>query len=143
MGEGPHRNWDDNRRYGFISAGQGAKYSQFLKRLKVSDKLFAYMKGLGYVGYGEVTREAVMIKDFFVERESKLLLELPLQAKRADEHSDDPELSQWAVGVKWIRSYSAEEAKRFKGVFANQNVVCELKHSETVEFLEREFGIAK
>jgi len=123
VGEGPHRNWDDNRHYGFISAGQGTKYSHFLKRLKVGDKLFAYMKGLGYVGYGEVTREAVMIKDAFVERESKRLLELPLQAKLANEHSDDPELSEWTVGVKWIRSYPAEEAKTFKGVFANQNVV--------------------
>jgi hypothetical protein len=50
-------------------------------------------------------------------------------------------LSEWAIGVNWLKSYSAEDAKTFKGVFANQNVVCELKHSETAEFLEREFGI--
>jgi hypothetical protein len=141
VGEGAQRNWDDNRRYGYISAGGGAKYSRFLKRLKVGDKIFAYMKRLGYVGYGEVTVEAVMIRDFFVAKESKRLLDLPLKAKLAHDNSDDPELSEWAIGVKWLRSYSAEDAKTFKGVFANQNVVCELKHSETVEFLEREFGI--
>jgi hypothetical protein len=86
VGEGAHRNWDDNRRYGYISAGGGAKYSRFLKRLKVGDKIFAYMKRLGYVGYGEVTREAVMIRDFFVAEESKQLLDLPLKAKLAHDN---------------------------------------------------------
>src|SRR5262249_37552723 len=105
VGEGAHRNWDDNKRYGFISAGQGATYSRFLKRLKIGDKIFAYMKKLGYVGYGEVTREAVMIKDFIPDGESKPVLELPLRAKHADENSDSPELSEWAIGVKWFRAY--------------------------------------
>ena len=141
VGEGPYRNWDDNRRYGYISAGQGAKYSLFLNRLRLGDKIFAYMKKFGYVGYGEVTREAVMIKDFFVDVESKHLLELPLKAKLAGENSDSPELSEWAVGVRWLKSFPADEAKTFKGVFANQNIVCELRHSETVEFVEQQFGI--
>ena len=143
VGEGAHRNWDDNRRYGFISAGQGSTYSRFLKRLKIGDKIFTYMKKLGYVGYGEVTREALMIKDFVPEGESKPLLELPLRAKHADENSDNPELSEWAIGVKWLRSYPAEDARRFKGAIANQNVVCELRDSETIEFLEREFEISR
>jgi hypothetical protein len=118
VGEGAHRNWDDNRRYGYISAGGGAKYSRFLKRLKIGDKIFAYMKQLGYVGYGEVTQEVVMIRDFFVAEESKRLLDLPLKAKLAHDNSDNPELSEWAIGVKWLKSYSAEDAKTFKGVFA-------------------------
>jgi hypothetical protein len=141
VGEGKHRNWDDNRRYGYMGAGQGMKYSRGLKRLKVGDGIFAYMKGLGYVGYGEVIQEAVMIKDFFVEKESKQLLELSLKAPSADENNDNPELSEWVIGVKWLKSYPREEAKTFKGVFANQNVVCELRQPETVEFLEREFEI--
>jgi hypothetical protein len=101
------------------------------------------MKKLGYVGYGEVTSEAVVIKDFIPAGESKPILELPLEAKHADENSDSPELSEWAIGVKWLRSYPAEDARRFKGAFANENVVCELRHGETVEFLEKEFGISK
>ncbi len=82
-----------------------------------------------------------MIRDFFVEKESKQLLELPLKAPTASMNSDNPELSEWAVGVKWLKSYPREEAKTFKGVFANQNIVCELRQPETVEFLEHEFGI--
>jgi hypothetical protein len=98
------------------------------------------MKGLGYVGYGTVTCEAMMIKDFKVD-EVKTLLESPLKAPKASENSDNPDLSEWVVGVKWIKTYPREEAKTFKGVFANQNIVCELRQPQTVEFLEREFGI--
>ena len=141
VGEGKNRNWDDNKQYGYLGAGGGMKYSRGLKRLKVGDKIFAYMAGLGYVGYGEVLQEAVMIKDFFVEKESKQLLELSLKAPSADENKDNLELSEWVIGVKWLKSYPREEAKTFKGVFAYRIVVCKLRQSETVEFLEKEFEI--
>jgi hypothetical protein len=140
VGEGEHRNWDDNRKYGYIGAGQGEWYSSALQRLSLGDEIFAYMKGLGYVGYGKVTREAVMIKDFVIEDGSPLL-ELPLRAPHADEHSEDPELSEWVVGIDWIETVPRDEAKSFKGIFANQNIVCKLRDQQTVEFLEREFGI--
>ena len=52
VGAGVHRTWNDNTRYGYIGAGQGVKYSDALTRLKVGSKIFAYMKGLGYVGHG-------------------------------------------------------------------------------------------
>jgi hypothetical protein len=45
-GETECRNWDDCRKYGFICAGQGAKYSAAMKKLKEGDLIFAYMKGL-------------------------------------------------------------------------------------------------
>lgn len=142
VGEGERRNWDDNSKYGFIGAGGGAWYSGALKRLKVGDKIFAYMKGLGYVGYGEVTTEAGMIKDFIVENEQKLLLQLPLKASEANKNSDNPELSEWVVGVKWIKTFPREKAKTFKSVFAKQHIACELRQPETVQFLEKEFGIS-
>ena len=63
VGEGEHRSWEDCRTHGFHRAGQGPKYSQPMKKLRAGDKVFAYMKGLGYVGYGEVTKEAAMAKD--------------------------------------------------------------------------------
>lgn len=142
IGEGEHRNWDDNIKYGYISAGQGKVYSDPLKRhLKVGEKILAYSKGNGYVGYGEITKEAVMIKDFIVEKYAKPLLKLPLNEPNIQQNMDNPELSEWVVAVNWIKSYAKDEAKTFKGIFANQNVVCKLRHSETVEFLKREFGI--
>jgi hypothetical protein len=86
VGEGEYRNWDDNRQYGFISAGQGEWYSSALERLSIGDEIFAYMKGRGYVGRGTVTEEAMMIKDFVMEG-GEPLLEVPLEAPKADEHS--------------------------------------------------------
>ena len=47
--------------------------------------------------------------------------------------------------VEWLKTFPREEAKTFNGVFANQNIVCQLRHPETVEFLKREFtgGLGK
>jgi hypothetical protein len=141
IGEGEHRNWDDNLKYGYISAGQGIKYSRALKRLKTNDKVFAYMKGLGYVGYGEVIEEAKPIKDFMFN--DKPLLQLDLKATNASANNESPDFSEWVVRVKWIKSFPREKAKTFKGVFAKQHIACELRQPETVQFLEREFEISK
>ena len=141
VGEGPHRNWDDNRRYGFIGAGQGAKYSKPLKRLTPESKLFAYMRGLGYVGFGEVESDAVPIREFTPNGHGRPLLELDLEAPNPSDNLDDVELCEWVVPVRWIKTFSRDQARTFKGVFANQNIVCKLSHVPTVEFLEREFGI--
>ncbi len=141
VGEGPHRTWEDNRKYGFIGAGQGKWYSDALKRLTVGEKIYAYMKGLGYVGFGEITHKAVMIKNFVVPEHYKTLLELDLQAERPNENSDDEELSEWVVGVKWIKTFPKEQAKTFVGVFANKNVVCKLRDAQTLRFVQKEFGL--
>jgi hypothetical protein len=140
VGEGEHRNWDDNTKYGYIGAGQGEKYSGPLRHLKVGDRIFAYMKGRGYVGYGEVTKEAVPIGNFVVDELGKPLLEMPLRAPRAAENKDSPDLAEWAVGIKWSKVFSREQAKTFKGVFANQNIVCKLRDSKTLEYVRAEFG---
>lgn len=141
VGEGMHRNWEDNVRYGFTSAGQGKAYSQSLKKLHVGDKIFAYIKGTGYVGFGEITQEASMIKNFTSNNENKSLLSLPLKASKAGENSDNPEKSEWVVGVKWHKTFPRSEAKTFKGVFANQNIVCKLRHPPTVEFVKKQFEV--
>jgi hypothetical protein len=140
-GESEHRNWEDDVRYGCIGAGHGSRYRRALQRLHVGDKIFAYISGYGYVGYGEVTQEATMVKEFIPENETKSLLQLPLKAPKASENSDDPELSEWVVGVKWIKLFGKDNPKSFKGVFANQNVVCKLRDETTVAFLAKEFGL--
>lgn len=100
------------------------------------------MKGHGYVGFGEVTKAATPIKDFVVEDQCKVLLQLPLNAPRASEHADSPDLSEWAVGIRWIKTFGRDDAKTFKGAFANQNVVCKLREPKTFDFLRSEFGVA-
>ena len=98
------------------------------------------MKGIGYVGYGEVTKEATPIGDFVVEQLRKPLLELELRAPRVAENKDVPEKAEWAVGVHWLKAVPREQAKTFKGIFANQNIVCKLGDQKTVDFLRSQFG---
>ncbi len=138
VGEGPHRTWEDNRRFNYIGAGQGTRYSNALKRLNIGDKIFAYMKGVGYVGFGEVQSEAHMIKNFPTES-GKPLIECELQSERPSENCDDEKLSEYAVKIKWIKTFPASKAKTFSGIFANQNVVCKLRHEATLKFVHKEF----
>src|SRR5207244_3477666 len=63
VGENEHRNWEDCVKYGFLAAG-GRPSTDQLAKLAPGSKVFAYMKGLGYVGYGKVLREACPVKDF-------------------------------------------------------------------------------
>jgi hypothetical protein len=141
VGEGPHRNWDDNVKYGYIGAGQGPKYSDPLKKLKEGDPIFAYMKGLGYVGFGIIREPAKMVKDFVVESVQKTLLEVPLNAHNAADNRDDPKLCEWAVGVDWKKTFDRNDARYFKGIFANQNIVCKLRHKRTIDFLRTQFDV--
>lgn len=45
------------------------------------------------------------------------------------------------VGVDWKRTFEADDARTFRGIFANQNVVCRLRDPATVDFLVQEFGV--
>jgi hypothetical protein len=113
-----------------------------MKKLKPGDLVFAYMKGFGYVGFGTVTQPAVMARDFIPKGFDKKLLDLPLKQQGMADNKDDPALSEWVVGVKWDKTFDREQAKRFQGFFANQNIVCLLRHTATADFLRREFGVA-
>lgn len=135
------RNWEDNRKYGFFTAGQGLKYSEPLKKLNVGDKVFGYIKGQGYVGHGVVTKEASMVKDFVPVGFDKPLLELPIERDGIARNKDNPELADWAVGVEWKKTYDENNAQWFKGAFANQNIVCKLRDKATSEFLLERFEV--
>lgn len=142
LGSEHDRSWSDRRKYGFVSAGGGEKYSDKLKKLKQGDRLFAYIKGEGYVGYGEVTQERIVAAEFHPEGASVPLPQLDLEtAVRPDPVRNGNE--EYAVGVRWLKAFDQREAKRFNGAFANQNVVCKLRDTATLDFLRTEFRLAK
>ncbi|HEU0299772.1 MAG TPA: hypothetical protein VFR37_09965 [Longimicrobium sp.] len=142
VGESEHRNWDDNVRYGYIGAGGGQWYSQALRKLQIGDRIFAYMKGSGYVGYGEVTEEARPAAEVRLE-DGKPLLEHEMRAIRPGDFGDDPTKAEWAIRVRWLKTFPREHARTFSGAFANQNIVCKLRDPETVQFVERQFGVER
>lgn len=142
LGDGVHRSWEDCRRYGFVSAGQGKWYSTTLNLLKPGARVFACIPKVGYVGVGIVTDEVVPIKDFqvVVDGEKIPLLEADLRVPM-DKDVDDPDLCEYVVRVEWIKTVPKERAIWEKGMFANQNSACKLRNQFTVERLTEHFQL--
>jgi hypothetical protein len=146
FGDGPNRNWDDAREYGFVAAGGGAWYSKTLKQLEPGNHVFAYIsKGNGvggYVGFGEVTGPAVLAKDFVVERDGKLtpITELA-RADMARGGTTDPDVAEWVVPVSWIKSLPRDDAVKDTDFFANQNSAVRLTHGYTLKRLRDLFTV--
>jgi len=132
------RNWELNKKYNFISAGGGLRWINAIKKLKKNDRIFALIKGKGYVGYGIVQEEAVLVKNYYVDGK-RMIDDLPENHPWKKEK--EPTKDEWIVKVKWIKVFNESDAKWFKGAFANQNVVCKLRDQNTFDFLIKNFEI--
>jgi hypothetical protein len=143
VGENQHRNWDDMRRYGFVSAGHGEKYRKAMSNLFEGARVWAAIPGTGYVGMGEVIVPAVAISDFDVEVDGVTvpILQAPLEASNMGEDADDPEQSEYLARVRWIDVRPREQAVWEKGMFANQNVVAKLRQPFTLQRLAEVFRV--
>ena len=107
LGEGPHRHWEGCRRYRFVSGGQGVWYSRTLKQLTPGSRVFTMIPSRGYVGVGTVKDEAVPVSQFMVQvggSEVPLIDAPDLHAPMIGENADDPEKSEYAVRVEWIKT---------------------------------------
>lgn len=142
VGESNHRNWDDCRKYSFLTAGQHKKYSDPIRTLMRGDIVAAYLKSFGYVGIGRVTQEAVRVNDFKVK--GKLLNTLDL-INHGIFNNCDNENSEFLIKVKWIKSFDRGNAKwkSKDGIFSSQLIKASLQSQpKTKEFLEKEFGVS-
>jgi uncharacterized protein len=143
FGEGKHRNWDDYREFGFISAGQGPRYRDAIRGFNEGDAFAAYLRRRGFVGVGRILSRAGMIRD--VRIKGRPLLELPLRCRKMDDNSDDPERSEYVCLVEWLASVSREQAKRrsVPKLYTTTHVRASLdRQPATVEFIEREFKVS-
>lgn len=133
------RSWDLNTKYKFVSAGGGPRWITAIKKLKEGDKIFALIKGKGYVGYGIVEEEAVLVKKYRVD-EKLITDELP--ENHPWRQAKDTDKDEWLVKMNWLKTYDEDEAQWFKGAFANQNVVCKLRDPNTFKFLTEKFDVS-
>lgn len=143
VGEGPHRNWDDCRRLGFLAAGQGPRWRNQILDLAEGDVVVAYLKGHGYVGVGKVAAQAVQYRDFTLD--GCLLQDHDLVAPRMSENSDNPETCEYVAKVDWKASVPRLDAKwrRNSGLFATQLVRASLERQpETMSFVEAAFNLS-
>ena len=139
VGESEHRAWADMMSYGFIAAGHGAFYSKRLDQLQLGDKVFAYQKATGYVGFGIATSTKKPAAGF--DTPNGPLFDQPLEQLGLKDCADNVELAEYVVGIDWKKTYTFAEARTFKGIFANQNIVCKLRDPATMDFLLQEFGV--
>ncbi len=136
------RKWEDYMRYGFISGGQKAQWREEMVKFNEKDIIAAYINGCGYVGIGLISSRAKMIREVFID--GKPLLSLPLISESISNNSDDPVRSEYVCLVKWLKYFPREDAKKKDGIFkVRGHIRASLEeHPETVDFLEKEFGIS-
>lgn len=141
IGEGMQRSWEDCSKYGFLSAGQGRKWSDQIRTLEIGDIVAAYLKGHGYVGIGQVEEKAVRINDFKID--NKHLNQFDLKTPCIFDNSDN-ENTEYLIKVKWIKNVNKNVAKwkSKSGLFSTQLIKASLQGQQrTIEFLEYEFGV--
>jgi len=133
------RKWEYNLKYSFVSAGGGSRWINSIKRLKKGDKIFAYIKNIGYAGFGIVEEEAVIVKDYTYQ--GKKIIDENEFNDHTWKIDKEPSKDEWLVKIKWEKTFDEKNAKRFSGAFAGRSVVCRLNDKETFDFLKKEFQI--
>jgi hypothetical protein len=144
FGEDEQRNWEDARRYGFISGGGGKWYSGTLSLLEPGHRVFVNIPQTGYVGVGIVTESVQPVNEFTIEADGARtpILQAPLTATNMDRQLGDPEQCEYLVRVEWLKTVPREQAYWEAGFFANQNTVCRLRQPLTLNKLYAHYEIA-
>ena len=132
------RNWDDARKYGFVSAGGGSWYSKTLNLLSPGDRIWVNIPHTGYVGVGTVSGKAVPAKDaVFIENGTKTSMQDLALKGNYFYVDEDSEKAEYIVPVNWIKTVRRSEAVRELGFFGNQNSVCRPLTEKWVFTVER------
>ncbi len=146
IGEGKHRNWEDCRKYGFISSGSEKKFNKGIIKLLPGSRVFVHIPKTGYVGVGLVKDSAVPLKDFklLFNGQQVPILDVPLFAPEMDEYVDDLDKSEYLVRVEWIKAVPRSQAYWEKGFFSYKNIKCKMESQQarlTIEKLSKKFGL--
>lgn len=142
-----NRRWEEGVKYGFISGGGGAWYTNTLSMLEPGARVWVNVPGKGYVGVGRVVEAAKPIDEFFVKDESGRevsISSLPLHAAAMTKVADNPDKAEYMVRVEWLKTVPLDQAVKEKGFFGNQNTVARPvtpKWDHTIERLKKRFGI--
>lgn len=142
VGEGFHRNWDDYKAFGFISAGQGIRWRDAMLGFEKGDVVAAYLKNHGFVGVGILTDRAKPIREVTIK--GKPLLSHNLRCQRMADHAESDDLCEYVAPTKWVSAVEREQAKwKTKvGLYTTTHVRASLDgQPKTIAFLEREFGV--
>jgi uncharacterized protein with ParB-like and HNH nuclease domain/predicted transport protein len=140
------RSWEDAERYGYVAAGGGAFYTKPLEKLFPGARVFVYKPHpvKGYVGVGIVKEPVRLVTEFEVEVDGHTMPILDARLtdpEKVTHDADNEELCEQLVRIEWLETRSLEDAVWQTGLFTNQMPACKLRDSETIEYLERAFGV--
>lgn len=140
---GGDRNWEDARRYGFLSAGGGKFYSRTIRALPEEARVWVNVPGTGYVGVGVTTGPAQRFEDTVLATDGRdvPLHEQPLMGSYWHGGSNTDDDAEWVVPVEWLDTRSVTDAVWEKGMFANQNSACKLRQEFTLQRLSEHFDV--
>lgn len=142
VGEPDHRNWDDARNFGFMSAGQDYNtWGKLLEKVQHSDVICAYLSGSGYVGIGVVSQRSTRVDQFLVNGQPLSKLELKQPAIwQSNAGTDDAE---WVLKVDWLatRDRSKGVKKRDTKLVYGLSTLVRLHDEFTINTLQSEFGV--
>lgn len=132
------RDWDDARRYGFVSAGGRKWYSDSLQQVPVGGRVFAYIPKVGYVGVGTVTAPATPADHAVLTVDSRPVAFRSLDlvgpyGREVPDPDPDEDYREWILPVTWEHTVARAQALRAPGLFANQNSACRLRDQFTVD----------
>lgn len=137
--------WDMGAKYGLVGAGGGSWYSKPLRNLSSGNRVFAYVGGAGYVGVGEVIGPMTLLRDMEVTLNGRPIKvidqdDLP-DALRERALNEDPDMTEYAVPVRWLVKRAASDAVSQRGLFASQVTVCKLRDDRTIEVVTGAFDL--
>ena len=137
--------WPIAHKYGFGNAVGGSWYRKPLRNLEPGHRVFAYVSGAGYVGIGRVTGKVIPPRDAEVEIEGRPqpLLDQPdvSAAWKQKAASEDPQVTEMVVSVKWLAARPVEQAFREKGLFNSRVATCKLRDTRAIQTVESAFGL--
>jgi hypothetical protein len=143
VGECAKRNWNDYKKFGFISGG-GEKplWREAMQSFNRGDIVVAYLKKYGFVGVGLVTETARPIREVIIE--GKPLLSLPLECSGMAINADSDDLCEYVAKIKWFASVDRKDAKwkSKSNLYTTTHVRASLdSQPETIAFIEAEFNL--
>jgi hypothetical protein len=134
------RNWDDAKKFGFISAGGGPWYSRTLSQLSEGDRIWVNIPHVGYVGVGRVKETMQKAGSARFKVDGKELTLNEIKDKKGNYHQNDDsddDNAEYVVKVDWTKTVDKSKAVKETGFFGNQNTVCKPTVNRWVHTIER------
>lgn len=140
VGDGPHRNWHDNQRFGYLGAGQGIQFKRKIMKINPGDIVVAYLSGFGYVGVGRVEAKAVPIKQFLTDRG---ITREELTSPKWNENINNLDCSEYCLAIDWVVKKGVNNAIERKeiGYHSLSTIVSLSGRPKTLKTLENKFEI--